>query len=243
MITIIGTGHVFNLTQGLIETFDERQPDILCIELDRQRFNALMLKQTDPEKYKQAGKNLPPIYKMLARMQEGLAEEYGVQPGQEMLTTIHYAQTHQIPIEFIDMNAQKLFSKMLKKMSIREKIRLLFSGFGGLFVSKKKVESELNDIQDNFDTYINQISKKFPTIKKILIDDRNQYMVNQIKRLNERYQTLIAVVGDGHVPGLGELLKKENIDFDTIRLSQLRKISEMEKDPSSASFSISQDNL
>jgi len=238
MITIIGTGHVFNLSQALLNIFDEKQPDILCVELDKQRYQALMIKQTNPEKYREQSKNLPILYKLLSRFQEGLAKEYGVQAGQEMLTTINYAQTHQKPIAFIDMNAQVLFSKMLKNMTIREKIRIMFSGFGGIFVSKKRVEKELDKIQKNFDYYMIEIGKKFPTIKKTLIDERNEYMANQLKNADEKYEQIIAVVGDGHVPGLTKLLEEKELDFVTIRLNELMKYETSDSGTSSASFTI-----
>jgi pheromone shutdown protein TraB len=238
MITLIGTGHIFNLTRVLVNIFEEKQPDILCVELDRQRYNALILKRENPEAYKNTKKDVPIIYKMLARFQEGMANEYGVTAGSEMLTTIDYANSHQLPIAFIDMNAQNIFTKMLKKMTIREKFRLIFSGFGGFIVSKKNVEEELKKIQKDFDSYIIKIGEKFPTIKKILIDERNTYMVQQLSRVNDSHKKIIAVVGDGHIPGLSGLLSKKEIMFETIRLNDLRKFENIETDSSKASFSL-----
>ena len=52
MIILIGTGHVFNLSQQLLEIFNEKQPEIICVELDKQRYNALLAKRADPEAYK-----------------------------------------------------------------------------------------------------------------------------------------------------------------------------------------------
>ncbi len=239
MITLIGTGHVFNLSDSLLEIFDEKNPDILCVELDKQRFNAMMMKQKDPGKYKEQSKKQPMIYKMLSRFQNSMAEEYGVIAGQEMLTTINYAQSHQKPIGFIDMDARFMFSKMLKEMTIREKIKLVLSGFGGFFVSKKRVEKELDKIQDNFDYYMGEIGKKFPTIKKILIDERNQYMKNKLVNANEEFEKVIAVVGDGHIPGLADLLDKEEIEYETIRLKEIRN-KEKVKDGNTATFTIEQ---
>jgi len=237
MITLIGTGHVFDLSKALLDIYDEKQPDVFCIELDKQRYHALMLKQSDPEKYEQQSKNLPIIYKLLSRFQDSMAEEYGVQAGQEMLTTIQYAQSHSLPLAFIDMNAQRLFTKMLKSMTIREKIRMFFSGFAGFFISKKRVEKELDKLEDNFDVYMDEIGKKFPTIKRVLVDERNQYMVQQLVLASEQYENIIAVVGDGHVPGLSELLKKKEVEFETIRLKELRNKKVKPGDPSTASFS------
>ena len=236
MITLIGTGHVFNLSQALLNIFDEKQPDILCVELDKQRFNALMMKKNNPEAYKNAQKNLPVIYRLLSRFQEGMANQYGVTAGDEMITTINYAQSHQLPIAFIDMNAQRLFSRMLKQMSLREKFRLMFSGFGGLFISKKHVEKEMEKLEDNLEKYIEEVGKKFPTIKRVLIDERNEYMTQQLKMATENHEKIIAVMGDGHIPGISKLLKDKELEFKTIRLSELRNQKPTISDSSSASF-------
>jgi len=238
MITLIGTGHVFNLSQALINIFEEKQPEILCVELDQQRYNALLVKQADPEKYKEAKKNLPIIYKLLSKFQDEMAKEYGVTAGQEMITTIDYAKTHQLPLAFIDMNAQRLFKRMLKSMSFSEKFKLMFSGFGGFFVSKKRVEKELDKIEKDFDKIILTIGKKFPTIKRVLIDERNMFMVQQLATANEQYGKVIAVVGDGHIPGLSKLLENKDINFETVRLSELRKFDPSKIDTSSATFSM-----
>jgi len=238
MIILLGTGHVFDLSSAVREMLEEEQPDVVGVELDRQRYNALMMKQQDQESYKMLQKDVPTIYKLLARFQDSMAHEYGVEAGDEMLAAISYAQSHQVPLRFIDMNAQKLFSKMLRSMSLREKIRLFFSGFAGFFISKKKVERELKNIEDTFESYLEQIGKKFPTIKRVLIDDRNAFMVKQLMTAQAQYGKVAAVVGDGHVPGLSTLLKNQGLEVKTIRLSALRAHTSSPKDTSTASFSI-----
>jgi pheromone shutdown protein TraB len=236
MIVLIGTGHVFDLTSALLDILNEKNPDIVCVELDKQRYNALLMKNSNPEEYKAASKQLPFIYKLLARFQEGMAKEYGVNAGDEMMTAINYAQGRQIPVEFIDMNAQFLFKKMLKEMTFSEKFKLFLSGFGGFFVSRKRIEKELDRFENDFDTYIKEIGEKFPTIRKVLIDDRNQYMTQRLAGANEEYERVVAVLGDGHVPGVSELLKSKDIDFETIRLQELRSKKPSISDSSTASF-------
>jgi len=238
MITLIGTGHVFDLSSALTAIFDEKQPDVICVELDLQRYNAIMMKASNPKAYENAKKNLPFIYRMLAKFQESMASEYGVNAGDEMLASINYAKTHGLPAEFIDMNAQNLFIKMWRSMPFSEKFKLLISGFGGLLVSKKRVEKELKNIQNDFDFYMDEIGKKFPTIKTTLIDKRNDYMVNRIESLNENYEKIMVVIGDGHVPGMSKLLETKNIEFETVRLVELREHKPKERDSSSAGFSI-----
>lgn len=243
MITIIGTGHVFNLSAALLTIFEEKQPDTICVELDQQRYHALMMRNTDPARYEQSKKNLPIIYKMLARFQEDMARQYGVNAGDEMLTAITYAQSHQLPVEFIDVDAQNLFSRMWKTMSFTEKFKLLLSGVAGFFISKKHVEQELKRYQDNFDTYLEEIGKKFPTIKRVLIDERNQHMANRLVAVHEQHQKIVVCVGDGHVPGIQKLLDEKQVPHETIRLQELQNLKTADADGSSGHFSIKYDPL
>ncbi len=238
MITLIGTGHVFDLSAALLSIFDEKEPEVICVELDQQRYQAILQRKTNPEAYQRAKKNLPLIYRLLAQFQESMAEQYGVNAGDEMLTAITYAQEHQLPIIFIDVNAQQLFLHMWKTMPFTEKFRLLLSGFAGFFVSKKRVEEELKRYQQNFEAYIEEIGKKFPTIKRTLIDERNHHMVNELLTLHQTHQRIVACVGDGHVPGISALLNEKQMLFETIRLQELQNRKQPETDGSSAHFSI-----
>jgi len=237
MITLIGTGHVFDLTAPLLTLLEEKNPDVVCVELDHQRYQALLQRQAAPDQPTGPPDNsLPFIYRLLARFQENMAHQYGVQAGSEMLTAINYSASHQIPLEFIDTNAQQLFTTMWRTMPMREKLKLLLSGFSGLFVSRKQVEGELAKYENDFDAYIAEIGKRFPTIKKVLIDDRNQHMADALAALNEKYLRIVACVGDGHIPGLSTLLTERHIPFETIRLPDLQKIQPTPTDGASASF-------
>ena len=239
MITLIGTGHVFNLKDALIDIFDEKNPSVICVELDRQRLNSLILKKTNPEKYEDAAKKNPFIYRILARFQDNMAKEYGVKAGDEMLTAINYARSHEKQLELIDTNAQKLFSKMLKSMTISEKLKLLISGFSGLFIRKERVEKELKKIENEFDKYLEEIGERFPTIKKILIDERNENMAKKIMDLIEKHEIIIACVGDGHINGISKIFDENKIQYETIRLNELRNW-DIKSD--SASFTVNYEN-
>ena len=243
MITLIGTGHVFDLSAALLDIFSEKEPEVIGVELDPQRYQAILLRNTDPATYNASKKNLPIIYRVLAQFQESMAEQYGVNAGDEMLTAINYAQSHQLPVAFIDTNAQQLFTQMWRTMPFFEKLRLMLSGVAGLFVSKKRVEQELKNYQQNFDTYLEEIGKKFPTIKRTLIDERNELMARRLAELHEKHQKIVVCVGDGHVPGISKLLEQKQIPFETIRLQQLQNYKPPETDGSTASFSVNYNPL
>jgi len=238
MITLIGTGHVFDLSQALLEILDERQPQVVGVELDRQRYKGLMLKATRPPGTQKKARGQPMLYRLLGRFQESMAEEYGVTAGSEMLLGITYAQSHQLPLEFLDMDAQRLFSEMLKKMSFWEKLRLVMSGIGGLFVSRERVEDELQKIEGGFDEYLEVIAERFPTIKEVLIDRRNDHMAQRLLGLSYHFDNIVALVGDGHIPGLSQLLETYEVGYETVRLSTLRQMQTRTVDASRGFFSI-----
>jgi pheromone shutdown protein TraB len=237
MITLIGTGHVFDLRNQIIRILDDVQPDIVCVELDERRYAALMQRKNG-DVHASSNKNASFLYRMLGRFQDSIAAQYGVKAGDEMLTGIQFAHDHQRPIAFIDVPADRMFARMLKEMRFTEKLRLIVSAFGSMFVSKKQVDKEIDKIETNLESYLEQVGDKFPTIKRVLLDERNEYMVQQLVRAQEDYDNIIAIVGDGHVPGLKNLLDEKDQPVETIRLKELRAQQSKPVNASSASFSI-----
>ncbi len=241
MITVIGTGHIFQLSQMLLSIFDERQPEVIAVELDRKRYHSLLMKHADPTYEQHARKNQPLLYRYLGRFQQDLADKFGVTAGEEMLTSILYAQSHQIPCSCIDMDAQHVFSQMFRKMPIKEKIRFLFSGLGGFFVSQRRLEEEIKNLEKNVDSYMGEMAKLFPTIKTVLIDQRNEFMVQHLQKLHNENQRIVAVVGDGHVPGIQMLLQNKHIPCEVIRLADLRMQKQTDANGSEATFQVTYD--
>ena len=227
MLTLVGTGHVFDLSSAITSILYEKMPDVICLELDEKRFQAL--KQRRENRRKTGNTSLPILYKFLAGFQEKLAEKYGTTVGNEMLAADEFASINNIGIELIDVDAEKLLLRMWKEMKLIEKIRLFISSFTGLFISKKNVEKELEKLQENYYEYIEEISKKLPTIKKVLIDDRNEYMANKLIELNKKYKKIVAIVGDGHIEGLSKILERNKIEIEIIRLKDLLENAESRK--------------
>lgn len=216
---MVGTGHVFNLRSKIDQIIHEENPDVVCVELDEKRYHALLMQQR--ESHPRKNSSLPFIYRLLAKFQDTAAKWYGVHAGDEMLAALQSAKEMKIPVEFIDMDAQILFKEMLHSMPIKEKIRLLLSSVSSLFATKSMVEKELTKLQENYEQFLEEIGKKFPTIKNTLIDKRNVFMVERLQGLAERYSKIVAVVGDGHIPGMEKLLKSRNIEVEAIRLKDL----------------------
>jgi pheromone shutdown protein TraB len=208
MITLVGVGHVFDLKNQVRSIILNRRPQVVCIELDRGRFEAMLEKgHTD---------DAPFSYRLLSLMQRFIARKYEVQLGEEMLTAARVSKEVGARLAFIDMDASVFYQRVTANMSFEEKIKMLAGALGGMFVRKKRIEKELKNYENNVDTF----EKEFPSIKKVLVDERNEYMARAIREVHNSYADIVVVIGDGHVEGISRLIGDLNPEI--IRLRELR---------------------
>jgi pheromone shutdown protein TraB len=215
MITLVGVGHVFVISQHIREIIYSRRPEVVCIELDPARYRALL------EKVESA--HVPIQYRLLGYIQKRMASKFGSEVGDEMLAAAKAAGEVGAKVALIDMDAGRVFAHLWKKMSFKEKMHLFGGAFLGLFMTKEKVEREMEKYESHEEEYIDVLSQGFPAVKEVLIDDRNKHMAKQISAIHAQHQNVVVVVGDGHVPGIVEALKP--LDVETVRLKDLRRES------------------
>lgn len=212
MITLVGVGHVFAISDSVKAVIRSRRPEVVCLELDPGRYHSLT--------HKDEARSVPLQYRLLAYFQTRMADKFGTQVGDEMLAAAEAAGEVGARVALIDMDAARVFGQLWRKMSLKEKVSLFGGAFVGLLVSKEKVEEEMNRYEGNEAQYIETLGTGFPTIKEVLIDDRNKHMADALRSLSSQHGSIVAVVGDGHVPGLMEQLKLLNPE--AVRLKDLR---------------------
>ena len=211
MITLIGVGHVFAISESVKGIIRSKHPEIVCLELDNTRFSALQRRQTSG--------SAPLQYRLLAYFQKRMADKFGTEVGEEMLAAAAAAQEVNAKVALIDMDAAKMFALLWRRMSFRERLTLFTASFAGLFLSKKRVEEEIEKYESQEEQYMEVLSQGFPTIKEVLIDDRNRFMTERISALAKEYSSIVAVVGDGHISGLVQMLGQTGVEV--IRLKDL----------------------
>jgi pheromone shutdown protein TraB len=230
MITIVGVGHVFDIGDQVSDVIVQRNPSVVCVELDAARFQALMTKDMRG--------NAPLPYRALAFFQKRIAKKYGQEVGQEMVAAIQSAKKVGARLAFIDLDSLQVFQRFWQMMTFKERVKLVFALFTSVFVPKKTVDKEIKKFEDGEAEYMEAFASEFPSAKKILIDDRNVHMATAIRRLNEEYANIVAVVGDGHIEGLTKLLEDKSPEI--IRLKDLRA-KDVEGSSVSFSYEIRQD--
>ena len=211
MITLVGVGHVFAISEQIGQLIRSRRPDVVCIELDRMRYESLQSRS-------RSGR-VPIQYSLLAMFQRKMADKFGTEVGEEMLAAAAAAREVDAKIALVDVDASVMLATLWRQMSMRERIKLLFGSLVGLVSAKETVEKEIEAYQSDDKAYLNGIGEQFPVLKKILIDDRNRVMAQRISKVAETHTNIIAVVGDGHVPGIAAELARNDVEI--VRLGHL----------------------
>ncbi len=216
VVTIIGTGHVFDIGARVREEIRLRRPVVVGIELDPPRYHALRTKQTDVSK-------APFFYRLLANFQKRIADSYGVEAGAEMLAAAEEAKSLGVPLALIDADAQRTFQRLLRELTLRERVRFAGSIVASAFLPAKSVEKQIDEMQDDYTSYFHELGKKFPTVKRVLLDDRNVHMARAIEEMEARGGPVVVVMGDGHVDGVRDILTQKGLVVETVRLKELRQ--------------------
>ncbi len=211
MLTLLGVGHVFDLAPSIRDAIQRRAPKVVALELDPARFAFLMNRPPQPVRLS--------VFGMLAQFQARIAEQYGVQVGDEMVAAAKVAREMGCELALIDQDSRVTLARAWQSMSFAERVRLVVFAVSGLFVRRQRVEAELDRFYQDERGYLEQFAKELPTVKRVLIDERDAHMADALRQLHAAKGEVVAVVGDGHVDGLQKLL--QGTPLDVVRLREL----------------------
>ena len=232
MLTIIGTGHVFKIGEAVSFLTRQCWPDAVCVELDDLRYHAitgdkealredLIAKGIDPDASKEERmKNASPVYRQSAKYQERVSKDNSSSAGADMVAAIGAAKSVDAEIFRIDLDAQETMEKMWNEMSGGERFRYKMSGIADNLFKKRRVNKTQADYSKDQATYIENMRKKYPTLVRVLIDERNEHMAKEISKVCSAHRNVVAVVGDGHVDGLLKLLPSD-LEVRAVRLAEI----------------------
>ncbi|MDD4308448.1 MAG: TraB domain-containing protein, partial [Thermoplasmata archaeon] len=198
MIILVGVGHVFDISEQIHQIILEQAPVAVGLELDRNRLSALLARER--------GEELPRQRSMLARFQERMAKDFGVQAGDEMLAGFKAAKEINAKLLLIDMDINQVIMKINRELTVKEKLKMFTAIFATPFIRKKTVEKEMARYEEEGEHYLEEVGKTLPTVKRILLDERNVFMAMNLRKIEEQFGTVLAVIGDGHVPGISKIV-------------------------------------
>ncbi len=212
-IILLGTAHVSkDSVEEVRESIQTLKPDVVAVELCKRRYDVLRNPQNWEEtdivgivREKKASFLFANL--VLSAFQKRIGEKLGVRPGQEMHEAIQVADAAGIPVALIDRPVQITLHRTWRKLSLKERFLLMASSIAAIFETQDLDEEAIEKLKekDVLTAAVDEIGQRAPTVKEVLLDERDAYMGKKITDLEG--ERILAVVGAGHVEGLTEQLR------------------------------------
>jgi pheromone shutdown-related protein TraB len=231
-IILIGTAHIsedsVNEVRQAIETY---KPDIVAVELCQRRYDTITKKEKWENTPVTALIKSNNAYFMLAQtflssIQRRLGEEYGVEPGSEMIAAMQEAEKQNIKVALVDRDIAVTLKRAWQKMGVREKFRVIWEFLKAMLGYD---EEELEDLdlkelmkQDVISQMMEEFSKIAPSAAMVLISERDQYIAQKIFEESKKGK-VVAVVGAGHINGIKKHLQTKELNINLQELDTVPK--------------------
>lgn len=216
-IVLVGTAHVSERSvEDVKEAIRRHRPDIVAVELDPARYKVL----TGQTRWRElpitrliSGNNTYFFIAqaMLSAIQRALGMDKGVEPGAEMVAAIEAAAEEGLAIALVDRDIGVTLRRAWARMGLREKLRVtwhLLKAITGVY------EEELEDMdiesllkEDALTAVMDELGKLAPSVKKVLVDERDAFIAKKILQASKDGKVL-AVVGAGHLRGISAALER-----------------------------------
>ena len=216
-LAIVGTSHIarqsLEQVRHVIESF---KPDIVALELDRRRLFALLSEKKQKislSVIKQVGFKGFLFNIIGAYFEKKLGRMVGVKPGSEMKLAYKIAAEKNLKIALIDQKIEVTLKNFSKSFSWKERFRLLYDILKGVITRKPEIYFDISKVpgEQVIGHMIEKIRQRYPGFYKVLVEDRNIVMANNLAHLLKVFpgQRIVAVVGAGHEKELVELIKQK----------------------------------
>lgn len=207
-VFMVGTAHVSkNSVEEVRSTIRDMKPDAVAVELCQARYDVMKNPKAWQDKdivkvirEKKAGFLMANL--VMASFQRRIGEKFGVKPGDEMRAAIDEAQANGIEVVLVDRSVQITLARAWRGLSFWEKMKLLYGAVMSIFEVEELEEKDIEKLKetDALTAAVEEMARHAPTIKQVLIDERDTYMARKIADIPAR--KVVAVVGAGHMKGI-----------------------------------------
>lgn len=213
---VIGTAHISRESADLVrDVIVSEKPDCVCVELDEKRLAALRQPDTFASldlKHIIRTKQLSALLLnlVLSSYQKRLAGSLRVAPGSELLAAVHAAEEHDVPVALCDRDVRITLRRAWTTMTWWKKSYFFSALITSIFDRSELDEEGLRELRqvDVISKLIEELGREFPSIKTVLIDERDTYLAEKIRAAPG--QRVVAVVGAGHRAGVQRKLEGEH---------------------------------
>ncbi|WP_321508369.1 TraB/GumN family protein [uncultured Methanoregula sp.] len=213
-VNILGTAHVSQQSVDEVRAaIAEYKPDVVAVELDPSRFQALKRLARDPtveDVLEVKNFNSLLVQWLLAYLQRKIGFDVGVDPGAEMKAAIEEAEKNNIPIALVDRDIRVTLLRFWNSMGIFEKIKMIWALIISIAEVDKGQEIDIESLKDQnvIDVVMEEFRKFSPNGARTLIDERDAFIAHQLVILKAQRPEgrILAVVGAGHRQGIANYL-------------------------------------
>ncbi|HNO74788.1 TraB/GumN family protein [Nitrosomonas mobilis] len=216
-ITILGTAHVSQASADKVKELIATQAfDAVAVELCPSRYKAIiepdqLAKMDLFQVIRQGQAYMVAASLALGAFQQRMAESMGIEPGAEMRTAIRDAQAASLPVILIDREIGVTLKRIYHNFPWWQRFGL----FGGLLASIISRETpsteEIERLKegDVLESTFSQLAENQQDLYQPLIAERDQYMSARLLQeiAQGQHQHTLAIVGAGHMQGIGNLLR------------------------------------
>jgi len=146
-----------------------------------------------------------------------LGELVGVSPGSEMISAIKLAKKKKIGIALIDQDIEVTLKRFSETLTWKEKWNFIVDIIKAVVFKKKEIEFDLTKVPSKkiIKKMINKVKERYPNIYKVLIEERNYVMGNNLRELigRNKDKKILAIVGAGHEDDLVGIIRKPSITY------------------------------
>ncbi|MEC7887313.1 MAG: TraB/GumN family protein [SAR324 cluster bacterium] len=223
-ILLIGTAHISQSSVDEVnDVIEQEKPDTVCIELCSSRHQAMMdkdqWKNMDIFKVVREGKSFLLFANLImTAFQKRLGSQLGVKPGAEMLAAAEASERVNSELLLADRDVKITLQRTWRGMPFWGRMKVLSQLLVSLFIREEISKEEIEKLKesDALSEAIQMLTDQSPDMKRILIDERDQFMAEKIRQAPGK--RIVAVVGAGHVKGLsGELEREHNLaELETV---------------------------
>lgn len=227
---LVGTAHVSQASIDEVRAvIREEKPDTVGVEIDAGRFRSL----AEPESWKKldilqvlrAKKGFLLMANLaLSAFQRRIGRDVATKPGQDMLAAVETANEVGSRFVFIDREVQVTLRRAWRKSSFVGKSKLLGLLLGSAFDDDKVDAFKIEDLKNKseLESMMEGLAHELPTVKKVLIDERDQYLATSL--FQAEGTKLVAVVGAGHVSGMVRWLEDLHAQKAVADLTEISQI-------------------
>lgn len=220
-VFLVGTAHVSKKSAEFVsDLIDEKMPDTVSVELCQPRYEAIkdQNKWRDMDifkvvKEKKAFFLLANL--LLASFQKKIADQFGIKPGQDMISAITAADRTGAQVHLADREIRITLSRVWKAIGFFSRIKLLFQLLVSIIGADEITEEEIERLkqEDVLEVLLSELASSYPALQEILINERDRYLAEKIKTAPGKQ--IVAVVGAGHVPGIKKNWQAD-VDLDAL---------------------------